>query len=180
MVLRPYVREIAKLPDEIEKVLKGASPVVKKIAKKYKDYEHAVYLGRDTAYPMAMEGALKLKEISYIDANAYAFGELKHGPLALIDDRFFEMAFIPKGELYEKSISNAQEVLARGGQMVVVTNVDNFDLKVNDVVKITTPLEIFVPILMNLVSQLFAYYITIAKGYNVDQPRNLAKSVTVE
>ena len=180
LVLRPYVREIAKLPDEIEKVLKGASPVVKKIAKKYKDYEHAVYLGRDTAYPMAMEGALKLKEISYIDANAYAFGELKHGPLALIDDRFFEMAFIPKGELYEKSISNAQEVLARGGQMVVVTNVDNFDLKVNDVVKITTPLEIFVPILMNLVSQLFAYYITIAKGYNVDQPRNLAKSVTVE
>ena len=180
LVLRPYVREIAKLPDEIEKVLKGASPVVKKIAKKYKDYEHAVYLGRDTAYPMAMEGALKLKEISYIDANAYAFGELKHGPLALIDDRFFEMAFIPKGELYEKSISNAQEVLARGGQMVVVTNVDNFDLKVNDVVKITTSLEIFVPILMNLVSQLFAYYITIAKGYNVDQPRNLAKSVTVE
>ena len=180
LVLRPYVREIAKLPDEIEKVLKGTSPVVKKIAKKYKDYEHAVYLGRDTAYPMAMEGALKLKEISYIDANAYAFGELKHGPLALIDDRFFEMAFIPKGELYEKSISNAQEVLARGGQMVVVTNVDNFDLKVNDVVKITTPLEIFVPILMNLVSQLFAYYITIAKGYNVDQPRNLAKSVTVE
>ena len=180
LVLRPYVREIAKLPDEIEKVLKGTSPVVKKIAKKYKDYEHAVYLGRDTAYPMAMEGALKLKEISYIDANAYAFGELKHGPLALIDDRFFEMAFISKGELYEKSISNAQEVLARGGQMVVVTNVDNFDLKVNDVVKITTPLEIFVPILMNLVSQLFAYYITIAKGYNVDQPRNLAKSVTVE
>ena len=90
------------------------------------------------------------------------------------------MAFIPKGELYEKSISNAQEVLARGGQMVVVTNVDNFDLKVNDVVKITTSLEIFVPILMNLVSQLFAYHITIAKGYNVDQPRNLAKSVTVE
>lgn len=180
LVLRPYVREIAKLPDEIEKVLKGTSPVVKKIAKKYKDYEHAVYLGRDTAYPMAMEGALKLKEISYIDANAYAFGELKHGPLALIDDRFFEMAFIPKGELYEKSISNAQEVLARGGQMVVVTNVDNFDLKVNDVVKITTSLEIFVPILMNLVSQLFAYHITIAKGYNVDQPRNLAKSVTVE
>ena len=180
LVLRPYVREIAKLPDEIEKVLKGTSPVVKKISKKYKDYEHAVYLGRDTAYPMAMEGALKLKEISYIDANAYAFGELKHGPLALIDDRFFEMAFIPKGELYEKSISNAQEVLARGGQMVVVTNVDNFDLKVNDVVTITTPLEIFVPILMNLVSQLFAYHITIAKGYNVDQPRNLAKSVTVE
>ena len=179
-ILKPYVEEIAKLPEEIGKVLGEAEAEVKSIAAKYKDYDHAVYLGRDTAYPTAMEGALKLKEVSYIDANAYAFGELKHGPLALIDDRFFEVAFLPEGELYEKAVSNVQEVLARGGHIIAVTNVPGFDLPVDDVVKITTLVEIFAPVLMNLVSQLLAYYITVAKGLNVDQPRNLAKSVTVE
>ena len=179
-ILRPYVEEIAKLSDEIRKVLEVTEKEVKEIATKYKDYDHAIYLGRDTAYPAAMEGALKLKEVSYIDANAYAFGELKHGPLALIDDRFFEVALLPVGELYEKAVSNVQEVLARGGHMLVVTNAKEVDLKVEDVVKITTSLEIFAPILMNLVSQLLAYYITVTKGLNVDQPRNLAKSVTVE
>ncbi|MBO7132143.1 glutamine--fructose-6-phosphate transaminase (isomerizing) [Candidatus Saccharibacteria bacterium] len=179
-ILRPYVEEIAKLPAEIKKVLDVNKDLIKEIAKKYKGYEHAIYLGRGTAYPTAMEGALKLKEISYIDANAYAFGELKHGPLALIDNRFFEVALLPEGELYEKAVSNVQEVLARGGKIIAVTNVDKFDLEVEDVVKITTPLKIFTPILMNLISQLFAYYMTVAIGYNVDQPRNLAKSVTVE
>lgn len=179
-ILRPYVEEIAKLPAEIKKVLDVNKDLIKEIAKKYKGYEHAIYLGRGTAYPTAMEGALKLKEISYIDANAYAFGELKHGPLALIDNRFFEVALLPEGELYEKAVSNVQEVLARGGKIIAITNVDKFDLEVEDVVKITTPLKIFTPILMNLISQLFAYYMTVAIGYNVDQPRNLAKSVTVE
>lgn len=179
-VLKPYVNEISKLSDEIRGVLDAVKDEVKGIAEKYKEYDHAIYLGRDTAYPTAMEGALKLKEVSYIDANAYAFGELKHGPLALIDDRFFEMALLPEGALYDKAVSNVQEVLARGGHIVAVTNVDKFDLPVDDVVKITTNLTIFAPILMNLVSQLFAYYMTVAKGFNVDQPRNLAKSVTVE
>ncbi len=179
-ILKPYVEEIAKLPEEIRKVLGEADQEVKTIADKYNGYDHAVYLGRDTAYPIAMEGALKLKEVSYIDANAYAFGELKHGPLALIDDRFFEVAFLPEGELYEKAVSNVQEVLARNGHVIAVTNVPRFDLHVENVVKITTTLTIFAPILMNLVSQLLAYYVTVAKGYNVDQPRNLAKSVTVE
>lgn len=178
--LAPYIKEISKLPTEIKNVLDKLPKQIKKIATKYKDYDHAIYLGRDTAYPTAMEGALKLKEISYIDANAYAMGELKHGPLALIDNRFFVLAMLAKGPLYDKAISGIQEVLARGGHVVVVTNSDKFDLKVDGVVKITTELEIFMPILMNLVSQLFAYYITVAKGYNVDQPRNLAKSVTVE
>lgn len=179
-ILAPYVREIAKMPEEIRKVLSTVENDVKEIAKKYKKYEHGIYLGRDTAYPTAMEGALKLKEISYVDANAYAFGELKHGPLALIDDRFFEIAFLPEGHLYDKAVSNVQEVLARGGHVIAVTNVKKFDLAVDDVLRVKTTLEIFTPILMNLVSQLFAYYMTIAKGYNVDQPRNLAKSVTVE
>ena len=179
-ILRPYVEEIAKLPEEIRKVLESSNDLMREVAERYKDFEHAIYLGRDTAYPTVMEGALKLKEISYIDANAYAFGELKHGPLALIDDRFFEFALLPEGELYEKAVSNVQEVLARGGKIVAVTNVDDFDLDVESVVKITTSLKIFAPILMNLVAQLFAYYMTVAKGLNVDQPRNLAKSVTVE
>ena len=179
-VLRPYVNEIAKLPEEVKKVLDTNIDTIKNIAKKYHKYEHAIYLGRDTAYPTAMEGALKLKEISYIDANAYAFGELKHGPLALIDDRFFEVALLPEGELYEKAVSNVQEVLARGGKVIAVTNEDKFDLEVEDIVRIASPIKIFMPLLMNLISQLFAYYMTVAKGYNVDQPRNLAKSVTVE
>lgn len=179
-ILKPYIEEIAKMPEIIDETLQSANKKVQEISKKYKNYEHAIYLGRDTAYPAAMEGALKLKEISYVDANAYAFGELKHGPLALVDDRFFEVALMPEGTLYDKAVSNVQEVLARGGHMVVVTNVSDFALPVEDVIMVPDTLKIFAPILMNLVMQLFAYYMTVAKGYNVDQPRNLAKSVTVE
>lgn len=179
-MLRPYTKEIARLPEEIGRTLAEVGDQVEDIAEKYAKYEHAIYLGRDTAYPAAMEGALKLKEISYVDANAYAFGELKHGPLALVDDRFFELALLPKGVLYDKAISNLEEVLARGGHIIAVTNEPKFEMPVESVVKITTDLEIFASILMNLVSQLLAYYITVAKGLNVDQPRNLAKSVTVE
>lgn len=180
VILKPYIDEIVKLPEEIGVVLETIPQEVERISKKYVEYEHSIYLGRDTAYPTAMEGALKLKEVSYVDANAYAFGELKHGPLALVDDRFFEVAFLPKGPLYDKTISNVQEVMARGGHVVVITNDDEFDMPVESVVKITTSIELFVPILMNLVSQLLAYFVTIEKGYDVDQPRNLAKSVTVE
>ena len=179
-ILAPYIKEIESLPEEIRKVLDETTEPVKQIAKKYHEYDHAIYLGRDTAYPAAMEGALKLKEISYIDANAYAFGELKHGPLALVDDRFFEVTLLPKGLLYEKAISNLQEVLARNGHVIAITNEDKFDLPVENVVKITTSSNLFAPVLMNLVMQLLAYYITVEKGHNVDQPRNLAKSVTVE
>lgn len=178
--LKPYVEEIDKLPEAIRTTLELVRKEVESVAKKYAKYEHAVYLGRDTAYPTAMEGALKLKEISYVDANAYAFGELKHGPLALIDDRFFEFALVPEGELYDKAVSNVQEVLARGGHMIVITNTSKFDLPVEKVIKISSDCKLFAPILMNLVAQLFAYYMTLAKGNNVDQPRNLAKSVTVE
>ena len=178
--LKPYIEEIASLPEEIRKILEEWNEPVRALADKYKEYDHAIYLGRDTAYPTAMEGALKLKEISYIDANAYAFGELKHGPLALVDDRFFEFALLPDGQLYDKAVSNVQEVLARGGHIIAVTNKKEFDLEVENVVKISTSAKLFAPLLMNLIAQLFAYYMAVAKGYNVDQPRNLAKSVTVE
>lgn len=179
-ILRPYVEEIASLPEAVKSILNESRDAVREIATKYAEYEHAIYLGRDTAYPIAMEGALKLKEVAYVDANAYAFGELKHGPLALVDDRFFEMAFLPEGHLYDKAVSNVQEVLARGGHIVAVTNVEDFDLPVESVIKISSEIKIFAPVLLNLVAQLFAYYVTTAKGLNVDQPRNLAKSVTVE
>ena len=177
--LAPYIKELAALPKEIDQLLQTIPEQVKKLAGKYHKFDHAIYLGRDTGYPAALEGALKLKEISYIDANAYPTGELKHGPLALVDDRFFEMIMLPSGELYDKSISGIQEVLARGGHPIVVTDRE-LDLDVEDVVIITTKLKIFTPLLFNIVNQLFAYYITVAKGYDVNQPRNLAKSVTVE
>ena len=179
-ILKPYIDELIKLPAAIRETLDEASEAVRKIAQKYASLEHAIYLGRDTAYPAAMEGALKLKEISYVDANAYAFGELKHGPLALVDERFFEVALLPKGELFDKAISNLQEVLARGGQVIAITNVRDFEMPVRDVIVIKDTIKHFAPLLMNLVMQLIAYYVTVAKGYDVDQPRNLAKSVTVE
>lgn len=178
-ILAPYIQEIAALPGEIADLLQTAPDTVKKLAGKYHTYDHAIYLGRDTGYPAALEGALKLKEISYIDANAYPTGELKHGPLALVDDRFFEMIMLPSGELYDKSLSGIEEVMARGGHPIVITDRE-LDIPVEDVVKITTKLKLFTPLLFNIVNQLFAYYITVAKGYDVDQPRNLAKSVTVE
>ena len=178
-ILQPYIRELSKLPQEIKNTLKYIPPKVKKLAGKYKKYDHAIYLGRGTGYPAALEGALKLKEISYIDANAYPTGELKHGPLALVDDRFFELILVPKGDLFDKSLSGVQEVLARGGHVIVITN-GKVDLPVENSLELTTRLKIFTPLLFNIVSQLFAYYITVAKGHNVDQPRNLAKSVTVE
>ena len=179
-VLKPYVDEISQLSEAVRRVLTDVQNEVREIAKDYHRYEHAIYLGRGTAYPTAMEGALKLKEVSYVDANAYAFGELKHGPLALVDDRFFEVVLLPEGELYDKAVSNIQEVLARGGHVIVITNAAGFDLPVERVVKIDNSIRLFAPLLMNIVAQLMAYYITVEKGLNVDQPRNLAKSVTVE
>lgn len=178
-LLAPIIEEIAQLPDEIAKILQSVNPLLSNLAHQYKDYQHAIYLGRDVNYPIALEGALKLKEISYIDANAYPTGELKHGPIALIDDRFFEVVILQSGFLFQKSLSGIQEVLARGGHVIVFTDTD-FDLPVESIVKIDTNFTILTPILFNLLNQLFAYHMAVAKGNNVDQPRNLAKSVTVE
>ena len=178
--LAPYIDEIAKLPNEIGKLLETAPAEVKKIAKDYYKYEHAIYLGRDTAYPTAMEGALKLKEISYTDANAYPTGELKHGSIALVDDHAFEFFLLPKNDLYDKALSGLEEVLARGGHVIVVTDNDDFDHPVEQVIRVKTDLKLMTPLLLNVISQLFAYNVAVLKGLPVDQPRNLAKSVTVE
>ncbi|MBQ9020141.1 glutamine--fructose-6-phosphate transaminase (isomerizing) [Candidatus Saccharibacteria bacterium] len=178
--LKPYIEEIAALPSEIENLLKTAPAEVEDIAKSYYEYEHAIYLGRDTAYPTALEGALKLKEISYTDANAYPTGELKHGSIALVDDKAFEFFLLPKNDLYDKAISGLEEVLARGGHVIVVTDNPDFSHPVEKVITVKTNLKLLTPLLLNVISQLFAYNIAVNKGLPVDQPRNLAKSVTVE
>lgn len=177
--LSAYIRELDLLPSEIEKTIQKHESEVKKLAAKYAKYEHALYIGRDTLFPIALEGALKLKEISYIQAEGYAAGELKHGPIALIDDRFFEVCYITDNWLYEKSLSNLIEMNARGAHAIVVTDSDK-KIEAETVVRVKTRLKLLAPLLFNIVSQLLAYYIAVEKGNDVDQPRNLAKSVTVE
>lgn len=177
--LRPYIAELHALPDEIEKTLKAQNEPMKVLAEKYAQYEHALFIGRDSLFPVALEGALKLKEISYIQAEAYAAGELKHGPIALIDDKFFEMAFVSDNWLYEKSMSNIIEMKARGGHIITVTN-SKKPIDTEEVVRVDTELDLLAPLVYNVVSQLFAYYVAVGRGNDVDQPRNLAKSVTVE
>lgn len=174
-----YVEELSKLPEEIEKVLKNHTKEVQKVAKKYASYDHALFLGRDTAFPAALEGALKLKEISYVHADGYPTGELKHGTLALVDDRFFEVFLILHDWLFDKSISGLSEVNARGGHVLVITN-SHKEIDAETVIRVKTDVDALAPLVLNVIQQLFAYYVAVAKGNNVDQPRNLAKSVTVE
>ena len=178
-LIAELVKELHLLPKEIEKTLEAHSKTIAKLAKKYHKYHHALYLGRDTAYPISLEGALKLKEISYIHAEGYASGELKHGPIALVDDTIFQVFNIIDNWLYDKSISGLTEVRARGGRVIVLTDSDK-DIDADDVVRINTPIKHLVPILINTLQQLFAYHVAVARGNDVDQPRNLAKSVTVE
>lgn len=177
--LNKFIRELAILPDEIQNVLEKHRDEIAEVAKRYAHYDHALFLGRDTLFPAALEGALKLKEISYIQAEGYAGGELKHGPLALIDDRFFEVMLLQDNWLLDKSISNLAEVNARGGHVMVITNADK-QIDAEVVVRIDTKLNKLVPVVLNVAQQLFAYYVAVARGNDVDQPRNLAKSVTVE
>jgi len=158
-------------------------PEIEKIAQLFADKQHALFLGRGTMYPIAMEGALKLKEISYIHAEAYPAGELKHGPLALIDENMPVVAIAPLDDLLEKLKSNLQEVKARGGQMIVFED-EQSDLSSEpsfEVIKATTNVgRITAPITYNILLQLLSYHVALIKGTDVDQPRNLAKSVTVE
>lgn len=178
-VTSSYFDELNRLPGEIEKVITKYKDTVAKAAKKYAGYEHALYIGRDTLYPVALEGALKLKEISYIQAEGYAAGELKHGPIALIDDRFFEVALLLDNWLLDKSLSAVAEVGARGGHIFAITN-SKKEIDAEEVLRVDTELDLLAPLVMNVVQQLFAYYVAVARGNDVDQPRNLAKSVTVE
>ncbi len=179
---RIIVEGLHKLPGLITDTLTHEQEI-EAIAQLFAEKEHALFLGRGTMYPIAMEGALKLKEISYIHAEAYPAGELKHGPLALIDDTMPVVAIAPLDDLLEKLKSNLQEVKARGGQMIVFE--DKFaDIQSEEnmtIIKATTNVgRITAPITFNILLQLLSYHVALIKGTDVDQPRNLAKSVTVE
>ena len=152
------------------------------LAEQFADKHHALFLGRGMLYPIALEGALKLKEISYVHAEAYPAGELKHGPLALVDKNMPVVALIAYDELTEKVISNLQEVAARGGKLIIFAdkrvNVSTFPEAI--IIQLPNIAEIIAPILFTIPLQLLAYHVAVLKGTDVDQPRNLAKSVTVE
>jgi glucosamine--fructose-6-phosphate aminotransferase (isomerizing) len=173
---------LQKLPNLINSALKHEK-TIKTIARLFADKQHALFLGRGTMYPIALEGALKLKEISYIHAEAYPAGELKHGPLALIDENMPVIAIAPLDDLLEKLKANLQEVKARGGQMIVFEDEDS-DISSDEsfkVLKVTQNVgRITAPITFNIALQLLSYHVALIKGTDVDQPRNLAKSVTVE
>lgn len=178
-LIHEFTNELAILPEEIEKTLKTHQETMHELAKKYAGFNDALYLGRDTAYPIALEGALKLKEVSYVHAEGYASGELKHGPIALVDEAFFEVFNILDNWLFDKSIGGLHEVRARGGKAIVLTDSQR-EIDADDVIRINSPIKHLAPILLNTLQQLFAYYVAVEKGNDVDQPRNLAKSVTVE
>lgn len=174
-----YIEELERLPDEIQSVLEAKQDEMKHVAKQYAKYDHALYLGRDTLAPTAFEGALKLKECSYINANAVPLGELKHGTIALIDDRFFEVILVQDNWLFEKTASGVAEVNARSGHVLAITD-SSKPIEAETIVRIETKLDLLVPLVLNVAQQLLAYYISVERGNDVDQPRNLAKSVTVE
>lgn len=175
------VSELSRLPELAKEVLKRA-PEIEKLAKKYKDFKNFWFIGRKYNYPVALEGALKLKEIAYLHAEGTAGGELKHGPLALIDENFPTIAICPSDSVYEKMISNIQEIKARKGRVLAIATQGNEDIKniVDDVIYIPKTLEMLTPILSVIPLHLFAYYMAVLLGRDVDKPKNLAKSVTVE
>ena len=178
---KKLVDELEHLPGRIQKVL-ALDDTIKSLAERFVDKQHALFLGRGVHYPIAMEGALKLKEISYIHAEAYAAGELKHGPLALVDANMPVVAVAPNDELLEKLKSNLQEVRARGGELLVFSE-DACEVSSDPgttMVCMPETGEWTAPILYTIPLQLLAYHVALVKGTDVDQPRNLAKSVTVE
>jgi glucosamine--fructose-6-phosphate aminotransferase (isomerizing) len=174
-------RELSKIPSKIELILKNA-PEVEKLAKKYKKYKNFLFLGRRYSYPVALEGALKLKEISYLHAEGYGAGEMKHGPIAMIGPDFPTVAVVPKNNVSEKMYSNIEEIKSRKGRVLAIATQGDKRIKeiADDVFYIPPTLEPLEPFLAVVPLHLFAYYIGTSLGYDVDKPRNLAKSVTVE
>ena len=172
---------LSQLPNLVEKILED-SDRIEEMARRYFQYTDFLYLGRGPNYPIALEGALKLKEISYIHAEGYPAGEMKHGPIALIDDKMPTVALITRNNVYDKVISNIMEVKARGGKVIAIATDGDEDIsaKADDVVYLPQFDHLLTPVLLAIPLQLFAYHIAVLRGCDVDQPRNLAKSVTVE
>ena len=177
-----WVTELHGLPEKLNQAL-ALDERIKQLAEKFVDKQHALFLGRGSHYPIAMEGALKLKEISYIHAEAYPAGELKHGPLALVDRDMPVIAVAPNNHLLQKLISNIEEVRARGGEMLVIADAQagaSLKPRHGEIIELDTGGPLVAPVVLTLPLQLLAYHVAVLRGTDVDQPRNLAKSVTVE
>ncbi len=175
------IHELVQIPDKIRKVLKQ-NDKIKEVAKRFAKASNCLYLGRGWNFPVALEGALKLKEISYIHAEGYPAAEMKHGPIALIDEQMPVVFIATHHALYQKIISNMQEVISRGGHIYAVVTEGDEQVKkmVDDIIEVPQTIGWLVPLLSVIPLQLLSYHVAVAKGLNVDQPRNLAKSVTVE
>jgi glucosamine--fructose-6-phosphate aminotransferase (isomerizing) len=178
---RILLAELEGIPNKVKKVLES-NALIEQIAREYKDASNALYLGRGSSFPVALEGALKLKEISYIHAEGYPAAEMKHGPIALIDENMPIFVIATKGKSYEKVVSNIQEVKARKGKIIAVVTEGDEQVRAmaDHVIEIPETNEFLVPLLATIPFQLLSYHIAVMRGCNVDQPRNLAKSVTVE
>ncbi|MGR3732058.1 SIS domain-containing protein, partial [Limimaricola soesokkakensis] len=180
--LAGHLRGLRELPGLIHQGL-TIETECQRVARGLAEARDILFLGRGRMYPLALEGALKLKEISYIHAEAYASGELKHGPIALVDEHVPVIVMAPHDELFDKTVSNMQEVMARGGKVLLITDATGARIAGEGAWEVITLPEIdplWAPILYALPAQLLAYHTAVAKGTDVDQPRNLAKSVTVE
>ncbi len=179
--VRELLRPAFAIPAQIEAILK-LEPLIEHIARKYAPARDFLFLGRGINYPVAFEGALKLKEISYIHAEGYSASEMKHGPIALIDDKMPVVMLIPGDDLFDKNLSNMKEVQARNGRIIALTNHATPELKeiAADTIELPATTRLLTPVLMTVPLQLLAYHVAVERGTDVDQPRNLAKSVTVE
>jgi glucosamine--fructose-6-phosphate aminotransferase (isomerizing) len=175
------VSELSRLPVLAKEIL-AEKEKIKELAEKYQDFKNFWFIGRKYNLPIALEGALKLKEISYLHAEGIGGGELKHGSLALTDENFPTIAICPSDSVYEKMISNIEEIKSRGGRILAIASQGNEEIKklVDDVIYIPKTLEMLTPILSVIPLHLFAYYLAFLLGKDIDQPRHLAKSVTVE
>lgn len=173
--------DLGSISDKVERLLQQGD-LIEAIARDFKDVENALFLGRGFNFPVALEGALKLKEISYIHAEGYPAAEMKHGPIALIDEEMPVFFIATKDEVYEKVVSNIQEVKARGGRLVVIVTAGDRELGQMAEYTIEVPKcdDLLTPLLTVIPLQLLSYHVAVMRGCNVDQPRNLAKSVTVE
>jgi glucosamine--fructose-6-phosphate aminotransferase (isomerizing) len=179
--IKEMLEELLKVPHHVQQTL-DLNSQIEALAKKYMNSRDFLYLGRGVNYPIALEGALKLKEISYIHAEGYPAGEMKHGPIALIDEDMPVVVLAPKGQTYDKILSNIEEVRARDGKVIALTNpsCQEVSSKARDTLLVPETHPFLTPILLTVPLQLLAYNVAVLKGTDVDQPRNLAKSVTVE
>jgi glucosamine--fructose-6-phosphate aminotransferase (isomerizing) len=179
--INKYIASLKKIPQLQEKVLKDQG-IIAALARRHSHFGSFLFLGRNINYPSALEGALKLKEISYIPAEGYAAGEMKHGPIALIDEYRAVVCIAPQSKVYDKMTSNIQEIHSRRGRIIAVATEADKEIKelTKEVIYIPQTEEFFSPLIIALPLQLLAYHIAVKRGCDVDQPRNLAKSVTVE